>query len=50
MNKTKRLVTATLVMLFLGSLAGCILVDRGDYGHHRNYGYRNSYRDRDGDR
>jgi hypothetical protein len=46
MNKAKRLVTAALVMLFLGSLAGCILVDRGGYGYHRNYGDRNSYRDR----
>jgi hypothetical protein len=61
MNKAKRLVTAALVMLFLGSLAGCILVDRGGYGRQRNYsypnsyrdrnyGYPNSYRDRDGDR
>jgi hypothetical protein len=49
MNKAKRLVTAALVMLFLGSLAGCILVDRGG-GSHRNYGDRNSYRDRGGDR
>jgi len=45
MNKAKRLVTAALVMLFLGSLAGCILVDRGG-GYHRNYGDRYPYRDR----
>jgi hypothetical protein len=39
MEKIKRLLTATLAVLFLVSLAGCIVVDRGGRGRY----YHNRY-------
>jgi hypothetical protein len=49
MKMAKRFVTAALMVMFLGSLAGCIIVDRG--GHRRYYsGYGHDYRDRGWDR
>jgi len=38
MNKAKRFVMAALMLLFIGSLAGCIVYDRGGYRRHY-YGY-----------
>jgi hypothetical protein len=48
MKKAKRLITASLMVMFLGSLAGCIIYDRG--GYRRHYGYGHDYRDRGWDR
>jgi|tagenome__1003787_1003787.scaffolds.fasta_scaffold18466709_2 hypothetical protein len=42
MEKAKKLITAALMVTLLGSLAGCIVVDRG-----RGYSSRDGYcRDR----
>jgi len=48
MKKVKRLITATLVVMVLGSLAGCIVVDRD--GGYRRHGDRYYDRDRNRDR
>ncbi len=37
MTKAKRLANAVLAVILLGSLAGCIWVDRGGYYGHGGY-------------